>query len=97
MHDDNAKEEQLEHPVEQQEAPEESTRRSTQETRPIEPLEPTMSGKSYMQQEKTVTFIGDANLQLEYHYYLITQNEPDEGQSKEYSPSHAMLMLAGLM
>ena len=51
-----------------------------------------MSGKSYMQQEKTVTFKSDANLQLEYDHNLITQNEPDKGQSKEYSPSDAMLI-----
>jgi hypothetical protein len=35
----NVNEEQLEHPVEQQEAPAEHTRRSTRETRPIERLE----------------------------------------------------------
>jgi hypothetical protein len=29
---------------------------------------------------------------LEYHHNLITQNEPDEDQSKEYSPSDAMLI-----
>jgi hypothetical protein len=29
---------------------------------------------------------------LEYHHNLIIQNEPDEGQNKEYSPSDAMLM-----
>jgi hypothetical protein len=41
MHEqhDKANEEQLEHPVEQQEVPAEPTRRSTQETRPIERLE----------------------------------------------------------
>ncbi len=32
------------------------------------------------------------DLQVEYHHNIITQNEPDEGQSKEYSPSNAMLM-----
>jgi hypothetical protein len=32
------------------------------------------------------------HIALEYHHNLITQNEPDEGQSKEYSPSDAMLM-----
>jgi hypothetical protein len=56
MHEphDNANEEQLEHPVEQQEVPAENTRRSTRETRPIERLEPKMSGKSYMQEQKIV-------------------------------------------
>jgi hypothetical protein len=89
---DNANEEQLEHPVAQQEAPAEPTRRSTRETRPIKWLEPKMSGKSYMQEQKKVNFESDANLELEYHHNLITHNEPDEGQSKEYSPSDAMLM-----
>jgi hypothetical protein len=48
MHEqnDNTNEEQLEHPVEQQEASAENSRRSTRETRPIEQLEPKMSGKS---------------------------------------------------
>jgi hypothetical protein len=89
---DNANKEQLEHSVEQQEVPVEPTRRSTRETRPIERLEPKMSGKSYMQEQKKVNFECDAELELEYHHNLITQNEPDEGQSKEYSPSDAMLM-----
>jgi hypothetical protein len=51
-----------------------------------------MSGKLYMQEQKKVNFKSDADLELEYHHNLITQNEPDEGQSKEYSPSNAMLM-----
>jgi hypothetical protein len=50
-----------------------------------------MSGKLYMQEQKKVNFKSDADLELEYHHNLITQNEPDEGQSKEYSPSNAML------
>jgi hypothetical protein len=89
----NANEDQLEHPVEQQEVPAEPTRRSTRETRPIERLEPKMSGKSYMQEQKKVNFECDAEQELEYHHNLITQNKPDEGQSKEYSPSDAMLMV----
>jgi hypothetical protein len=94
MHEphDNANEEQLEHPVEQQKVPAESTRRSTQETRPIDRLEPKMSGKSYMQEQKKVNFECYAEHELEYHHNLITQNEPDEGQSKEDSPSDVMLM-----
>jgi hypothetical protein len=51
-----------------------------------------MSGKPYMQEQKKADFESDADLELEYHHNLITQNEPDEGQSKEYSPSNAMLM-----
>jgi hypothetical protein len=58
MHEqhDNANKEQLEHPVEQQEVSAESTRRSTCETRPIERLEPKMSGKPSMQEQKKVNF-----------------------------------------
>jgi hypothetical protein len=63
----------------------------TPETRPIKRLEPKISGKPYMQQQKSVMFKGDMDLQLEYHHNQFTQNEPDEGQSKEYSPSDAML------
>jgi hypothetical protein len=91
-HDNANNEEQLGHTVEQQEAPAENTRRSTRETRPIERLEPKMSGKSYMQEQKKINFKCDAEQELEYHHNLITQNEPDKGQSKEYSPSDAMLM-----
>jgi hypothetical protein len=85
MHEqhDNGNEEQLAHPVEQQETPAESTRRLTRETRPIERLEPKMSGKSYMQEQKKVNFECNAEQELEYHHNLIIQNEPDEGQNKE--------------
>jgi hypothetical protein len=89
---DDANEEKLDLPVEQQEAPEESIRRSTRETRSIERLEPKMSGKSYMQEQKKIIFESDAYLELEYHHKLITQNEADKGQSTEYSASDAMLM-----
>jgi hypothetical protein len=51
-----------------------------------------MSGKLYMQEQKKVNFECDAGRELEYHHNLITLNEPDEGQSKEYSPSDAMQM-----
>jgi hypothetical protein len=51
-----------------------------------------MSGKLYMQEQKKVNFECDAEQELEYHHNLITQNKPDKGQSKEYSPSNAMLM-----
>jgi hypothetical protein len=56
-----------------------------------------MSGKLYMQEQKKVSFECDAEQELECHHNLITQNEPDEGQSKEYSPSDAMLVMARLM
>jgi hypothetical protein len=67
----------------------ESTRRSTQETSPIERLEPTFSGKSYMQKNQ-VTFESKPDMQLEYCHNLIAQTKPD--QSKEYNPTDAMLM-----
>jgi hypothetical protein len=51
-----------------------------------------MSGKLYMQEQKKVNFECDAEQELEYHHNLITLNEPDEGQSKEYSLSDVMLM-----
>jgi hypothetical protein len=61
---DNANEEELEYPVEQQEVPAEPTRRLTRETSPIERLEPKMSGKSYMQEQKKVNFECDAEQEL---------------------------------
>jgi hypothetical protein len=69
MHEkhDNDNEEQLEHPVKQQETPAENSRRSTRETRPIERLEPKMSGKLYMQEQKKVNFECDAEQEL-VHY-----------------------------
>ena len=70
----------------------ESTRRSTRETRPIQRLEPSMSGKLYMQQRKKVTFQGDVDVQLEYCHNLVIQTKPDEDQNEEYSQSDAMLM-----
>ena len=70
----------------------ESTRRSTRETRPIERLEPKMTGKSYAQQEKKVTFKDDENVQLEYCHNLVSQTKHDPSQSKEYNPQDAMLM-----
>ncbi len=51
-----------------------------------------MSGKSYMQQNKKVIFESDVDVQLEYCHNLVTQTQPNEGHSKEYSPSNAMLM-----
>jgi hypothetical protein len=45
-----------------------------------------------MQEQKKVNFECDAGQELEYDHNLITQNEADGGQIKEYSPSDAMLM-----
>ena len=70
----------------------ESTRRSTRETKPIERLEPAMTGKSYAQQKRQVTFKADEERQLEYCHNLVVQTKPDPSQSKEYNPQDAMLM-----
>jgi hypothetical protein len=71
---------------------EEPTRRSTREIRPIERLEPTMSGQSYVQRTK-VTFQNEmTNIQLEYCHNLIVQTKPDPSLTKEYDTSDAMLM-----
>jgi hypothetical protein len=90
---------QLDHPEELHETAEdkeyratEATRRSTQETRPIERLEPNMSGKLYMQQNEKEIFESNVDVQLEYRYNLVTQSKPSESQSKEYSPLDDMLM-----
>ena len=67
-----------------------STRRSTQATRPIERLEPNMSGKSYMQQTKNGELESETDTQ--YRHNLFQQAKPNASQNKEYSPSDAMLM-----
>jgi hypothetical protein len=94
MHEenDNDNEQQVDHPAEQHETVEEPTRKSTHKTRPIERLEPKMSGKPYMQQKKKVIFESDKDVQSEYCHNIVTQTQPNEVQSKEYSPSGAMLM-----
>jgi hypothetical protein len=89
----NTNEQHLDNPAEQHETVKESTRRRTQETRPFERLETKMSGKLHVQQKKKVIFKSeDVDMQLEYCHNLVTQTQPNEGQSKEYSPSDAMLM-----
>jgi hypothetical protein len=55
----------------------ESTRRSTQEIKPVERLEPTMTGKLHVQQKKRVTFKADEEGQLEYCHNLVVQTKPD--------------------
>jgi hypothetical protein len=70
----------------------ESTRRSTGETKPIERLEPAMTGKPYAQQKRQVTFKADEEGHLEYCHNLVVQTKPDPSQSKEYNPQDAMLM-----
>eukprot|EP00978_Attheya_sp_CCMP212_P000843 scaffold1766_cov39-Attheya_sp.AAC.3 len=69
----------------------ESTRRSTRQTTPIERLEPTLTGKSYMQAKTTqVSFKSERDTQLEYCHNLIAQTKPQENY--EYSSTDAMLM-----
>jgi hypothetical protein len=70
----------------------ESTRRSTRETKPIERLEPAMTGKPYAQQKIQVTFKADEEGHLEYCHNLVVQTKPDPSQSKEYNPQDAMLL-----
>jgi hypothetical protein len=51
-----------------------------------------MTGKSYAQQKRQVTFKADEEGQLEYCHNLVVQTKPDPSQSKEYNPQDAMLM-----
>jgi hypothetical protein len=76
----NATQQQLVHPEEPHERAgdkesqaAEPTRRSTRETKPIEWLEPKMSGKSYMQQKKNGIFKSDVDVQSEYCHNLVTR------------------------
>ncbi len=67
------------------------TRRSTCNTRPIERLEHTMTGKSYAQTKK-VTFKNNKYTRLEYFHNLFVQTKADESCKKEYETHNAMLM-----
>jgi hypothetical protein len=51
-----------------------------------------MTGKSYAQQKKQVTFKANEEGQLEYCHNQVVQTKPDPSQSKEYNPQDAMLM-----
>jgi hypothetical protein len=61
----------------------------------VEQLEPNMSGKSYMQNNKKkrkVSFAKDELTQLEYCHNLVAQVKPDEEMIVEYGSNKAMLI-----
>jgi hypothetical protein len=69
-------------------------RRSTRTSQPVERLEPSMSGKLYVQNDKKkrrVSFAEDKLRQLEYCHNLVAQVKPDE-MSIEYGSNKAMLI-----
>jgi hypothetical protein len=70
-------------------------RRSTRTSQPVAGLEPNMSGKSYMQNDKKkrkVSFAKDELRQLEYCHNLVAQVKPDEDKIIEYGSNKAMLI-----
>jgi hypothetical protein len=72
-------------------------RRSARESRPVSRLEPSMSGKSYLQNDKKtkkkVMFAEDELKQLEYCHNLVSQVKPDKEQIIEYGSCQAMLVV----
>ena len=60
-------------------------RRSTREHRPVERLDPSMKGKSYLQSAKE-------GRKLEYCHNLITQSHPNDESYVEYEYGLAMLI-----
>jgi hypothetical protein len=70
-------------------------RRSTRTSRPVEQLEPNMTGKPYIQnnkRRKKVSFAKDKLRQLEYCHNLVAQVKPDEEMNIEYGSNEAMLI-----
>jgi hypothetical protein len=70
-------------------------KRSTRTSRPVERLEPNMTGKSYIQNDKRkkrVSFAEDELRQLEYCHNLAAQVKPDEEMNIEYGSDEAMLV-----
>jgi hypothetical protein len=70
-------------------------RRSTRMSRPVERLEPNMTGKSYIQnnkRKKRVSFVEDELRQLEYCQNLVAQVKPDEEMNIEYGSDEVMLI-----
>jgi hypothetical protein len=70
-------------------------RRSTKTGRPVEQLEPNMSVKLYMQNNKKkrrVSFAEDELRQLEYCHNLVAQVKPDEEMIIEYGSNKVMLL-----
>jgi hypothetical protein len=70
-------------------------RRSTRTSQPVERLEPNMTGKLYIQNDKRkkkVSFAKDELRQLEYCHNLVAQVKPDEEMNIEYGSNEAMLI-----
>jgi hypothetical protein len=71
-------------------------RRSARESRPVSRLEPNMSRKLYVQNDKKtkkkVVFAEDKLKQLEYCHNLVSQVKPAEEQKIEYGSNQAMLI-----
>jgi hypothetical protein len=71
-------------------------RRSARESRPMSRLEPNMSRKLYVQNDKKTTkkviFAEDELRQLEYCHNLVSQVKPTEEQTIEYGSNQAMLI-----
>jgi hypothetical protein len=70
-------------------------RRSTRTSRPVERLEPNMTGKLYIQnnkRKKRVSLAEDELRQLEYCHNLVAQVKPDEEMNIEYGSNEAMLI-----
>jgi hypothetical protein len=70
-------------------------RRSTRTSQPVEQLEPSMSGKLYVQnnkKKKRVSFAEDKLRQLEYCHNLVAQVKPDEEMKIEYGSNKAMII-----
>jgi two-component sensor histidine kinase len=66
------------------------------ESQPVWRLEPNMSGKAYVQNNKKtikkVVFAEDKLKQLEYCHNLVSQVNPTEEQTIEYGSNQAMLI-----
>jgi hypothetical protein len=61
----------------------------------VQRLEPNMSGKLYIQNDKRkkrVSFAKDESRQLEYCHNLVAQVKPDEEMNIEYGSNKAMLI-----
>jgi hypothetical protein len=70
-------------------------RRSTRTSQPVARLEPNMSGKLYMKNNKKkrkVSFTKDELRQLDYCHNLVAQVKPDEYKIIEYGSNEPMLV-----
>jgi hypothetical protein len=70
-------------------------RRSTRTSQPVARLEPNVTGKLYIQNDKRkkrVSFAKDEMRQLEYCHNLVAQVKPDEEMNIEYGSDEVMLI-----